>query len=138
LVEIPCSKPSEQKDQSETNSSTESCLCETFGESLQTYIYIPNCIHRSFALRKQGKWFNEFCIIARLLCSTYMCLCSLPLKLLNVNAKALSIENNELDGGSSLFLHVSNTFIAKSDQSETPLVPKAGKITIQCRRVDIM
>lgn len=49
-----------------------------------------------------------------------MCLWSLPLKLLKVNAMALSIQNNDLDGGSCLFLHGSNTFIAKSDQSEKP------------------
>lgn len=67
-----------------------------------------------------------------------MCLWSLPLKLLKVNVKVLSIQNKDLDGGSCLFLHGSNTFIAKSDQSEKPLIPKAGEIITQCREITIM
>jgi len=53
---------------------------------------------------------------------------SLPLKLLSVNAKALCIQNNHLGDGSCLFLHGSNKLIAKSDQSEKPVIPKARKL----------
>lgn len=57
---------------------------------------------------------------------------------LNINAKVLSIQNNDLDGGPWLFLLRSNTFIAKSNQIEKPLIPKAEKIRTQHREVYIM
>lgn len=67
-----------------------------------------------------------------------MCLWPPPLKLLKAHAKDFSIQNNNLDDGSCLFFHGSNILIAKSDQSEKHVMPKTGKITAQCREVDIM